>query len=138
MSTTDIKEVVKERYGKAALRVKTGGSGCCGATAASGLGCDPGGSISAFKTNAACGKRIDVWSTNSFVAIATRVVRAKGVDRDDNHIRPWFDGAGKPETKERSRQNSEEQNRRETMGCTNYATESVTRMRLSRAGTVLV
>jgi hypothetical protein len=24
------------------------------------------------------------------------------------------------------------------MGCTNYATESVTRMRLSRAGTVLV
>jgi len=30
---------------------------------------------------------------------------------------PWFDGAGKPETKERSRQNSEEQNRRETMGC---------------------
>ena len=41
MSTTDIKEVVKEKYGQAALRVKTGGSRCCGATAASGLGCDP-------------------------------------------------------------------------------------------------
>ena len=26
MSTTDIKEVVKEKYGQAALRVKTGGS----------------------------------------------------------------------------------------------------------------
>ncbi len=33
---TDIKEVVKERYGQAALRVKTGGSSCCGATAATG------------------------------------------------------------------------------------------------------
>jgi SAM-dependent methyltransferase len=41
MSTTDMKEVVKEKYGQAALRVKTGGSSCCGATAASGLGCDP-------------------------------------------------------------------------------------------------
>jgi len=40
MSATDIKEVVKEKYGQAALRVKTGGSSCCGA-AASGLGCDP-------------------------------------------------------------------------------------------------
>src|SRR6202142_3597828 len=41
MSTTDIKEVVKEKYGQAALRVNAGGSSCCGATAASGLGCDP-------------------------------------------------------------------------------------------------
>ena len=41
MSTVDIKEVVKEKYGQAALRVKTGGSSCCGATAASGIGCDP-------------------------------------------------------------------------------------------------
>ena len=41
MSTTDIKDVVKEKYGQAALRVNRGGSGCCGATAASGLGCDP-------------------------------------------------------------------------------------------------
>ena len=39
--SADIKEVVKEKYGQAALRVKTGGSICCGATAASGLGCDP-------------------------------------------------------------------------------------------------
>ncbi|MEQ1473676.1 MAG: methyltransferase domain-containing protein, partial [Candidatus Acidiferrum sp.] len=37
-----IKEVVKEKYGQAALRVKTGGSSCCGATANSGLaGADP-------------------------------------------------------------------------------------------------
>jgi SAM-dependent methyltransferase len=41
MSTTDLKQVVKEKYGQAALRVKAGGSSCCGAIAASGLGCDP-------------------------------------------------------------------------------------------------
>ena len=37
MSTTktnDIREVVKEKYGQAALRVTDGGSNCCGATAA--------------------------------------------------------------------------------------------------------
>src|SRR5437764_9745044 len=38
---TDIKELVKENYGQAALRVKGTGSSCCGATAASGFGCDP-------------------------------------------------------------------------------------------------
>ena len=42
MSTADIKEVVKEKYGRAALRVKSGASsGCCGAAPASGLSCDP-------------------------------------------------------------------------------------------------
>ena len=41
MSSADIKNVVKEKYGQAALRVKSGGSGCCGATAASVSGCDP-------------------------------------------------------------------------------------------------
>jgi arsenite methyltransferase len=41
MAETSIKEVVKEKYGAAALRVNSGGSGCCGATAASALGCDP-------------------------------------------------------------------------------------------------
>jgi arsenite methyltransferase len=40
MSTADIKEVVKEKYGQAALRVTTGGSSCCGATVGSGCG-DP-------------------------------------------------------------------------------------------------
>src|SRR5271157_2199337 len=42
-SNVDIKEVVKEKYGQAALRVmnKSGGSSCCGATPASGLSCDP-------------------------------------------------------------------------------------------------
>jgi SAM-dependent methyltransferase len=42
MGTTnaaDIKEVVKEKYGQAALRVTSGGSSCCGATAST--GCDP-------------------------------------------------------------------------------------------------
>ncbi len=34
MSTQSIKEVVKEKYGQAALRVHTGGSSCCGASAA--------------------------------------------------------------------------------------------------------
>ena len=37
---SDIKEVVKQKYGEAALRVKSGGSSCCGATASSGC-CDP-------------------------------------------------------------------------------------------------
>jgi arsenite methyltransferase len=41
MSTSDIKEVVKEKYGQAALRVKSGGSSCCGASSGIGRGCDP-------------------------------------------------------------------------------------------------
>ena len=41
MASTDIKTVVKERYSQAALRVKSGGSSCCGATAASDACCDP-------------------------------------------------------------------------------------------------
>jgi SAM-dependent methyltransferase len=36
MSETDIKDVVKEKYGAAALRATSGGSSCCGATATSG------------------------------------------------------------------------------------------------------
>jgi arsenite methyltransferase len=36
MSGTDIKTIVKEKYGEAALRVKSGGSSCCGATASCG------------------------------------------------------------------------------------------------------
>jgi arsenite methyltransferase len=39
MSTLDIKEVVKEKYGQAALRVTSGGSSCCGANP--NRGCDP-------------------------------------------------------------------------------------------------
>jgi arsenite methyltransferase len=38
-TATAIKDVVKEKYGQAALRVKSGGSSCCGASAAT--GCDP-------------------------------------------------------------------------------------------------
>jgi len=41
MQSTKVKEIVKEKYGQAALRVKTGGSSCCGATAASAMSCDP-------------------------------------------------------------------------------------------------
>jgi arsenite methyltransferase len=41
MSSTDIRDVVKEKYGQAALRVTSGGSSCCGASASRGLGCDP-------------------------------------------------------------------------------------------------
>src|SRR5581483_418327 len=41
MSRTDMKEIVKEKYGQAALRVKTGGSICCGSSP-TGIGqCDP-------------------------------------------------------------------------------------------------
>ena len=36
MTDTNIKEVVKEKYGQAALRVRTGGSSCCGTTTSSG------------------------------------------------------------------------------------------------------
>ena len=39
--STDIKEVVKQKYGQAALRVHTGGSSCCGASAATDACCDP-------------------------------------------------------------------------------------------------
>src|SRR3984957_13334702 len=41
MDSLNIKDVVKEKYGQAALRVNSGGSSCCGASASSGLGCDP-------------------------------------------------------------------------------------------------
>ena len=41
MESANVREVVKGKYGQAALRVTSGGSSCCGATAASGLGCDP-------------------------------------------------------------------------------------------------
>jgi hypothetical protein len=34
-----VKEIVKQKYGEAALRVTSGGSSCCGA--APGSGCDP-------------------------------------------------------------------------------------------------
>src|SRR5579885_3179745 len=37
----EIKEVAKEKYGQAALRVTTGGSSCCGASAALDGCCDP-------------------------------------------------------------------------------------------------
>src|SRR5579863_326323 len=40
MSTTDIKQVVKEKYGQAALRVTSGGSSCCGAAPTTDC-CDP-------------------------------------------------------------------------------------------------
>ncbi|HUK45975.1 MAG TPA: arsenite S-adenosylmethyltransferase, partial [Terriglobales bacterium] len=41
MEHENVKEVVREKYGEAALRVRTGGSACCGATAASAACCDP-------------------------------------------------------------------------------------------------
>ena len=40
MSDKSIKDVVREKYGQAALRVASGGSGCCGSTPSRG-GCDP-------------------------------------------------------------------------------------------------
>jgi hypothetical protein len=36
MGATDLKEAVKEKYGQAALRVKTGGNAYCGASPATG------------------------------------------------------------------------------------------------------
>src|SRR5437763_706308 len=39
--STNIKDVVKEKYGEAALRVLSGGNSCCGASAACGTGADP-------------------------------------------------------------------------------------------------
>ena len=42
MSTDNIKEVVKEKYGEAALRVGKGGSACCGSAPSTASGCcDP-------------------------------------------------------------------------------------------------
>jgi arsenite methyltransferase len=40
MLETNMKEVIKEKYGQAASRVQSGGSSCCGASAATGS-CDP-------------------------------------------------------------------------------------------------
>jgi SAM-dependent methyltransferase len=41
MESVDIKQVVKEKYGQAALLVKSGGSAVCGVTDAGGCGCNP-------------------------------------------------------------------------------------------------
>lgn len=41
LANMDIKEVVKGKYGQAALRVASGGSSCCGTAPSSGLSCDP-------------------------------------------------------------------------------------------------
>jgi len=41
MSTENMKEVIREKYGEAALRVKSRGSSCCGASAAVDGCCDP-------------------------------------------------------------------------------------------------
>src|ERR1700688_506600 len=43
MLDANVKEVVKEKYGEAALRVtnKTGSSSCCGSAPSGGLSCDP-------------------------------------------------------------------------------------------------
>jgi len=41
MGNEDIREVVKEKYGEAALRVNQGGSSCCGASPSGGLAVDP-------------------------------------------------------------------------------------------------
>ena len=41
MDHTDIKEVVKEKYGQAALRATSGGSSCCGSSPSSIGSCDP-------------------------------------------------------------------------------------------------
>lgn len=41
MSGTDLKDLIKEKYGQAALRVTSGSRACCGAGLASGSGCDP-------------------------------------------------------------------------------------------------
>ena len=48
MSNADIKEVVKEKYGQAALRVKSGGAAsCCGTSTAANSGCGCGDPITA-------------------------------------------------------------------------------------------
>ena len=41
MSTDNIREAVKQKYGAAALRVQGSGASCCGASPAVGGGCDP-------------------------------------------------------------------------------------------------
>jgi len=41
MNAENIKEVVREKYGQAALRIQTGDSSCCGASAALDGCCDP-------------------------------------------------------------------------------------------------
>jgi SAM-dependent methyltransferase len=41
MDSANVKDAVREKYGKAALQVKSGGSACCGSAPASGSGCDP-------------------------------------------------------------------------------------------------
>src|ERR1043165_2381185 len=41
MDGANVKEIVKEKYGQAALRATSGGSSCCGSSPSSAGGCDP-------------------------------------------------------------------------------------------------
>ena len=41
MSAESIKEIVREKYGQAALRINSGGSSCCGSSASVEGSCDP-------------------------------------------------------------------------------------------------
>ncbi len=44
MDSSEIKEIVKEKYGQAASRIKSGGGGCCSASSSFAEG-DPMGDI---------------------------------------------------------------------------------------------
>lgn len=41
MSTDDVRNAVKKKYGQAALQAQAGGSACCGADSSSSEGCNP-------------------------------------------------------------------------------------------------
>jgi arsenite methyltransferase len=74
MSEPNIKDVVKEKYGEAALRVTKGGSSCCGATATTGSGYDP---ITSNLYDAAQGREIPAEAMSASLGCGNPTALAK-------------------------------------------------------------
>jgi arsenite methyltransferase len=74
LSEPNIKDVVKEKYGEAALRVTSGGSSCCGATAATGSGYDP---ITSNLYDAAQGREIPAEAMSASLGCGNPTALAK-------------------------------------------------------------
>ncbi len=72
METTPVKDIVKEKYGQAALRVTSGGSRCCGATAANVL-------LSAQRVGPT-GKAYGLDMTDEMLALAKENKRRAGAE----------------------------------------------------------
>ena len=86
MSTTDIKQVVKEKYGQAATRVQSGKSTCCGGPSSLEACCDP---ITSKLYSAEEGANLPAGSASGIVGLR-KSNRARATERRRDGARPWL------------------------------------------------